>query len=457
MINWKFRTHMKRSLRPLFVALFLFQPALAASSVSAGVFDPETFALKNGMQVVVINNPRVPAVTHMVWYRVGSADEGPGETGIAHFLEHLMFKGTKIRKPGEFSAIVARNGGRENAFTSYDYTGYFQTIAVDRLELVMEMEADRMTNLVITDKEVEPERSVVLEERRSRIDNNPGAILGEQLNASLFLSHPYRNPIIGWEHDIKALDIDRILDFYKRYYRPNNAILVVAGDITAEKLRPLAEKYYGAIPAGPPVVRSWSTEPPQKSARRISHKDKRVRQPSWRRTYMAPGLKWGDPKHAYPLEVLSYIVGGGASSRLYRKLVVENKLAVSAGAYYSGDNRGPGRFVFYASPRGEVSMEQLENAIEDEIANLLQSGVTADELTRAQDRLQSEAIYARDSLSGGARALGSALAVGISVEEVEAWPERIGAVTATQVLDAARSTFDIRHSVTGLLLPEAAP
>ena len=445
---------MKRLFYPLLLALIFLAPA---SLAKAGVFNPETFTLKNGMQVVVVNNPRVPAVTHMVWYRVGSADEGPGESGIAHFLEHLMFKGTKTRKPGEFSAIVARNGGRENAFTSYDYTAYFQTIAVDRLDLMMEMEADRMTNLVITDKEVEPERQVVLEERRSRTDNNPGAILGEHINASLFLNHPYRNPIIGWEHDIKALDINRILDFYKRYYRPNNAILVVAGDITAEKLKPLAEKYYGVIPAGPPVVRSRAKEPPQKSARRVVHKDKRVRQPSWRRTYVASGLQWGDGKHTYPLEVLSNIIGGGASSRLYRKLVVEDKLAVSAGAYYSGDNRGPGRFVFYASPRGSVTMEQLEKAMETEIAKLAKAGVTADELARAKDRLQSEAVYARDSLAGGARTLGSALAAGIPVEEVEAWPKRIGAVTEAQILAAAEATFDVRRSVTGLLLPEAAP
>ena len=245
---------------PLFQKIF-FAVLLVLSGLPearAGVFNPTTFTLKNGMQVVIVENHRVPVVAHMVWYRVGSADEGPGETGIAHFLEHLMFKGTKKRKPGEFSQIVARNGGQENAFTSTDYTAHFQTIAADRLEMVMEMEADRMTNLVITEKEVEPERLVVLEERRSRVDNNPGAILGEHINGALFLNHPYRNPVIGWEHDIKALDIKRILAFYKRWYAPNNAILVVAGAITAEQVRPLAKKYYGKIPAQPPVVRNLS-------------------------------------------------------------------------------------------------------------------------------------------------------------------------------------------------------
>ena len=426
----------------------------AARPGLAAVFNPETFTLKNGMQVVVVNNPRVPVVTHMVWYRVGSADEGPGESGIAHFLEHLMFKGTKKLPNGEFSKIVARNGGQENAFTSYDYTAYYQTIAVDRLERVMAMEADRMTNLVITPDQVEPERQVVIEERRMRTDNNPGAVLGEHINAALFLNHPFRNPIIGWRHDIDALDLKRILAFYKRFYRPNNAILVVAGDITAEKLKPLAEKYYGVIPAGPPVTRARAKEPPQKAARRVIRTDARVRQASLRRTYLADSFLWGERANSYPLEVLANIIGGGASSRLYRKLVIEDKLAVSAGGYYSGDDRGPGQFSIYASPMAGVTMEKLEAAIDAEIAHILKDGVTDDELKRAKERMQAEAVYARDSLAGGARSLGSALAVGIPVAEVEAWPERIGAVTTAAILEAARDTFKIERSVTGQLLPE---
>jgi len=437
----------RRSIASLLIFPFV------VSAAAAGVFNPDTFTLKNGMRVVVVENHRVPVVTHMVWYTVGAADEGPGESGIAHFLEHLMFKGTMKRGPGEFSAIVARNGGQENAFTSSDYTAYFQTIAVDRLELVMEMEADRMTNLVITDKEVEPERMVVLEERRSRVDNNPGAVLGEHINGALYMNHPYRNPVIGWEHDIRGLDIKRILAFYKRWYAPNNAILVVAGDITAAKLKPLAEKYYGAIPAQPPVVRNRAQEPPQKAARRVVLRDKRVRQPSWRRTFIAPTLQWGDKADVYPLEVLSDILGGGASSRLYRRLVVEGKKAVSAGAYYSSDDRGPGRFVFRASPRGAVTMAELEKAVEAEIADVVRNGVTADEVRRAQQRMTAEAVYARDSLRAGARALGSALAAGMTIEDVEAWPDRIARVTPAQIQAAAKALFDTNRSVTGLLLP----
>ena len=202
-----------------------------APKVQANIFNPETFTLKNGMQVVVISNHRAPVVRHMVWYKVGGADEAPGESGIAHLLEHLMFKGTKNMEPGAFSASVARNGGQENAFTSHDYTAYFQTIASDRLDMVMRMEADRMTNLRITAEQVVPERDVVLEERRSRVDNNPSSQLREQIRAALFLNYPYRRPVIGWEHEIRALDVDRILAFYKRYYAPNNAVLIVEGDV----------------------------------------------------------------------------------------------------------------------------------------------------------------------------------------------------------------------------------
>ena len=434
----------------LFAIGLIVGPVLSAH---AGVFNPETFFLKNGMQVVVIPNHRVPVVTHMVWYRVGSADEAANESGIAHFLEHLMFKGTTNRKSGEFSEVVARNGGQENAFTSFDYTAYYQTISVDRLELLMEMEADRMTNLVITPKEVEPERQVVLEERRSRVENNPSSILSEHLNAALFLSHPYRNPVIGWKHDIEGLNIDSILAFYKRWYAPNNAILVVAGDITAAQLKPLAEKYYSKIPRQPETQRTRAKEPPQQAERRVTLRDNRVRQPTWQRTYLAPGLQLGNKAHTYPLEVLSNIIGSGTSSRLYRSLVIKQKLAISAGVYYSGDSRGPSRFIVLASPMPGVSIEKLETAVEAEIALLMKSGVTMDELNRAKSRMESEAIYARDSLSGGARVIGSALAAGLSIDDVETWPEQIAIVSVAQIQVAIKTVFKTKQSVTGILLP----
>jgi zinc protease len=430
-----------------------FAPAAGlAVETGKGVFNPETTTLSNGMRVVVIQNHRVPVVTHMVWYGVGAADEGPGESGIAHFLEHLMFKGTKRRTPGEFSRILARNGGQENAFTSSDYTAYFQNVAVDRLEMVMEMEADRMTNLVLTEKTVETEKAVVLEERRSRTDNNPGGLLAEQVDAALYLNHPYRRPVIGWAHEIEALNLKQVMAFYKKWYAPGNAILVVGGDITLEKLKPLAEKYYGSIPAAPPNPRIRPTEPPQHAARRVTLEDKRVRQPAWGRVYLAPGHLSGETKHAYALEVLSNILGEGATSRLFRTLVVEEKLAVGAGSFYQGDDRGPGKFGLYASPRPGVGMETLENKIEELVATLLRGGVTTKDVERAKKRMRAQAVYARDSLTAGARVLGAALAVGLSVEYVESWPDRIGAITAADVNAAARAVLKDSHSVTSLLL-----
>ena len=435
-----------------FAAVFLLFAAYSNSGFGA-VFNPETFMLGNGMQVVVVPNHRVPVVVHMVWYKAGSADEAPGKSGVAHFFEHLMFKGTPKFPDGVFSQTVARNGGRENAFTSTDYTAYFQTVAKDRLEIVMEMEADRMTNLVLTKAQVEPERLVILEERGQRVDNDPGSILREHVGAALFLNHPYRRPVIGWEHEIRALSLDDITDFYKRWYAPNNAILVVAGDITAAELRPLAEKYYGAIPRGPELSRRRPQEPPHHAARQVELRDARVKQSGWSRVFLAPSHFFGATQHVYPLEVLADILGGGATSRLYRDLVVEKKLAVSAGAFYSSRGLGPARFGVYASPRSGVGMDQIEAAVEDVLEEIRKSGVTDDEVTRAKGRIQAQAIFARDSLRAGAQALGSALASGLSIEDVESWPERIEAVSRPAVEAAFAAVTVEGASVTARLLP----
>lgn len=259
-------------------ALFLLAGA-ASHPADAQIFNPTTFTLDNGMQVVVIENHRAPVVTHMVWYKVGAAEEPPGKSGIAHFLEHLMFKGTNKRAPGEFSKIIARNGGSENAFTSQDYTGYFQTIAADRLALMMEIEADRMTGLVLTDEIIQPERQVVIEERRSRTDSSPSALLGEQVTAATYSNHPYRLPVIGWEHEIRALTREEIVDFYQTWYAPNNAILVVSGDVAPERVRELAETYYGPIAAKKLPPRARPTEPPHHAPREVVLRDARVDQP----------------------------------------------------------------------------------------------------------------------------------------------------------------------------------
>jgi len=425
----------------------------AAMPVRGQVFNPETAMLGNGMQVVVVTNRRAPVVTHMVWYRVGALDEPPAKSGIAHLLEHLMFKGTNTLKPGEFSATVSRNGGQENAFTGTDYTGYWQSVAVDRLETMMTIEADRMANLVLTPEVVAPEVLVVMEERRSRVENEPGSQLREKANAAMFMNHPYRLPIIGWEHEIAGLTQDDALAFYRSWYAPNNAVLVVAGDVTLADVLPLAEKTYGLIPARALPDRLDWREPENRADATVTLSDPKVTTPNWGRSFQAPSYLYGAIEHAYALQVLAEILSGGPTTRLYKALVIDQAIASSAGAWYDPDRRGPGQFGFYASPRGDGTLETVAAAMQAEIARLLSDGVTAEEVERAKRSMQDAAILARDSLTTPARALGSALAIGLTVEDVEDWPNRIGAVTPEQVLAAAKAVLADTPSVTSILMP----
>jgi zinc protease len=435
----------------------------AGSALRAEVFNPETFTLANGMQVVVVPNHRVPVVTHMVWYRVGAANEAPGQSGVAHLLEHLMFKGTDNTAPGEFSRTVARHGGRENAFTSYHYTTYFQNVARDRLEEVMVLEADRMGNLALTPEQIETERLVVLEERRQIVDNNPTAVLSELRDVALYMNAEYRRPVIGFQHEIEALTHDDIIAFYRRWYVPNNAILVVGGDITADELLPLAEKTYGVLEARVVPNDSVRMEPPHHAPRRIVMHDEKVGQPMWSRTWLAPSYMAGlapdfEPnreRDAYPLQVAAEVLGGGPVSEVYRRLVIEQQLAVSAGASYNPSTKGQGRFMVYASPQPGVTMEQLEIAVDAVLDEVIDSGLVPEEVERAKRRMQADAVYARDSLGAGANALGRALAIGLSVEDVEAWPKRIAAVTPEAAQAALIDVLDLKRSVTAQLLPLA--
>ena len=447
--------HLSRAFLAPFAALVVFSMVLVSTSpIEAKIFDPKTFTLKNGMQVVVISNSRAPVVRQMVWYKVGSADEGEGESGIAHLLEHLMFKGTKTTESGEFSKKIARNGGQENAFTSYDYTAYFQTIAKGRLEMVMKYEANRMTNLVITADEVVPERDVVLEERRSRVDNNPRAQLGEQVNATLFTNYPYRRPIIGWEHEIAALDLDRILAFYRKYYAPNNAVLIVEGDVTVDEIKPLAEKYYGVIPRGPDIRRDRTIEPPARANKRVILEHDRVTQARWNRSYLAPSYSYGEGQHRYALQILTELLGGGASSRLHKRLVLDDKIALSAGSFYSPDALGPATFYFYVSPKPGIDLALIDPAVDEELSRLINEGVTKKEVNDAIDRLQNHASFARDNFGTASRVFGVALTSGGSVEEVETWPARISEVTPEAVMAAAKHVFEGTYHVTSQLLPK---
>jgi zinc protease len=417
-------------------------------------FNAESFTLANGLEVVVAENHRAPIATQMIWYKVGAADEQRGKTGIAHFLEHLMFRGTKETPPGAFSRTIAQNGGRDNAFTTADYTAYYQNVATDRLELVMKLEAERMRDLVITDAVVVPERDVILEERRSRIDNSPAALLNEQLAAAQFLNHPYHNPVIGWEHEMAGLTTEDALDFYRRWYAPNNAVLVIGGDVTVDRVRALAEKYYGPIPSRPVPERHRVSEPPKAAATRLVMKSPRAGEPSWTRSYLAPSYHAGEKQYAYALQVLAEALGGGASARFYHTLVLEKQAALNAGAFYSPDAVDLATFGFYATPRKGVAIADLEAALEAEVKKVLTDGLSAEEVDRAKRHMQSQAIYARDSLEGPARVIGSGLASGRTLDEVETWPARIGRVTVDEVNAAARLVLHDETAVTGVLLPE---
>jgi zinc protease len=392
----------------------------------------------------------------MVWYRVGAADEPRGYSGIAHFFEHLMFKGTREIAPGEFSRTVARNGGEDNAFTNWDYTAYYERIARDRLELVMRMEADRMRNLRFTDETFASERNVIVEERRQRTDNSPGALLGERMRAMLWPHHPYGTPVIGWLHEIQTLPRERALEFYQTWYAPNNAILVVAGDVDAAELRPLAERYYGRLrPTRDLPSRTWVVDPPSIGPMRVSHSDQKVRQPSFSRLYRAISYGTDTGRQAHALDVTIEILGGSETSRLYRALVEDQRIAVSAGASASTSGLGGGSVSVYATPVEGVTLEQVEAAADTVIAEYLRDGPTEVELTRAKNSLSANAVYSRDSQESMANIYGASLAQGESIEDVVNWPTDIEAVTRDEALAMARQTLDINASVTGWLLPEA--
>jgi zinc protease len=428
--------------------------ALAQTTVTSE--PPATFTLGNGMMVVVIPDHRTPVVTQMIWYKVGSADETPGKSGLAHFLEHLMFKGTSKHPAGEFSQTVLRIGGNENAFTSTDYTGYFQRVPREQLGKMMEFEADRMTGLVLKDENVLPERDVVLEEYNMRVANNPEARLTEQIMAALYLNHPYGRPVIGWHQEIEKLDREDALAFYKRFYAPNNATLVIAGDVNADEVRPMAERTFGAVPAQPSIVprRLRPQEPTPIAPRTVTFSDPRVEQPKLSRYYLVPSATTAAAGESAALDVLAQLLGGGSNSYLYRALVVDKPLAVNAGAGYQGTALDPTQFTISASPKRGVGFAQVEQAIDEVIAKVAQNTVAAEDLERVKTQLIAEAIYAQDNQATLARWYGAALTTGLSIEDIRSWPDRIRAVTAEQVRAAAQNWLDKKRSVTGYLIKD---
>jgi zinc protease len=420
---------------------------------------PASFTLPNGLQVLVIQDHRTPVVTQMVWYKVGSADETPGKSGLAHFLEHLMFKGTEKHPAGEFSQTVLKIGGNENAFTSTDYTGYFQRVPRDQLPKMMEFEADRMTGLILKDENVLPERDVVLEEYNMRVANNPEARLNEQIMAALYLNHPYGRPVIGWHQEIEKLDREDALAFYRRFYAPNNAILVIAGDVEVKDIRPMVEETFGKVQPQPaiPAKRVRPQEPEPVAPRTVTLADPHVEQPTVKRYYLVPSATTAAPGESAALDVLAQLMGSGSNSYLYRALVVDRPLAVSASAAYSSTSLDPTQFSISVAPRPGVEFSTVEQIVDGVIADVAQKEVRAEDLERVKTQLIAESVYAQDNQATMARWYGGGLTSGLSVEDIRSWPDRIRAVTADQIRAAAQKWLDKKRSVTGYLIKDTTP
>lgn len=435
--------------------------SLALCSAAAAAWSEEvaTFSLDNGLDVVVLEDHRAPVVVHMVWYRVGAADEQPGVSGIAHYLEHLMFKGTDELEPGEFSRVVAQQGGADNAFTGPDYTAYFQRVAADRLGLMMEMEADRMRDLSLDDRDIATELRVVQEERNQRIESDPGALFSEQRDAAQYLNHPYGRPVIGWMDEVEQLTLPDAVSFYERYYAPNNAILIVAGDVTPDEVRALAEEHYGPLePTEDLPERVRPQEPPQLAERRLTYEDPRVAQPYVIRTYLAPERDAGSQDEAAALTLLAEILGGGQTSELASRLQFGTGEALHVAAFYNGTSYDDTTFGLVVVPAPGTSLEEAEAALDRELESFVEDGVDADQLARIKTQIRADEIYEQDSVRSIADRYGRALTSGLTVEDVQAWPRVLEAVTAEEIVAAAEEALDRDRAVTGYLTgPDTAP
>ncbi len=420
-----------------------------ATAQSGNAWAPESFTLSNGMRAVVLPDHRAPVVTHMIWYRVGSADEAPGKSGLAHFLEHLMFKATKTRPAGEYSKIVARNGGQDNAGTFYDFTNYHFRVAKDRLPLMMRMEADRMVNLQLADAEVLPERGVVQEERRQNVDSSPAAILDEMVYAKLFAGHPYASPVIGRMEEVAKLTRADAVAWYRTWYGPENAILVVSGDMTAAELKPLAEDIYGRIPQrGDLKVRAWPAVKPTGEVAEVVFRDPKVSQSTWSRNWL--GVKIGHPDAA-ALQVGMQVLAGGRTSRFYRELIEGGKAVMAHG--YSSEMEAAGTLSINLTPTPGISVEAIRGAAMVITNRFLDQGPTAQELARAKSLLAAEAVFRRDNQVGMANWYGVMLTAGQSLDQIAAFDARVASVTAADVKAAmARYLLGPRY-VDSLLAP----
>lgn len=415
----------------------------------------ERFTLRNGLHVVVMPNHRIPAVSHILFVRAGGADDPYGKSGLAHYLEHLMFSGTKAYPEGEYDRAVNRVGGNQNAYTTRDYTAYYATVPKDALEQVMAMEADRLQSMEITEAHAAREKKVVSEERNTRVENSPVALFSEQVDAITFLNHPYAQPLIGWAEDIATYSPGDARQFFKRYYRASNMVLVVAGDVTVNEVRRKAQHYYGGLPSGEAVKRVWPKEPPLRLTRTAEMEDARAQQPRLLRQYTAPSAMEGDTAQAMPLALFTQYLGGGSTSLLYRQLVLEQKLANHVSASYDPLDRGPALVRIWAVPAEGVSLKTLERALDGVLEEALGALPDEADLARAKTQWKADAVYAQDGLTPLAQLIGQLIMIGKDEQYFYEWREMIDAVTAGQMLEAAQQVMNPTRRVTGYLTPSS--
>mgnify|MGYP002716468576 CR=1 FL=1 len=421
------------------------------------LFGATTWTLANGLRVVHVESRRVPVVAHYLFYGAGGGEDPPGRSGVAHFLEHMMFKGSRNVAPGELSLAVAREGGQDNAFTSRDVTAYFQHVETSRLPLVMRMEADRFAAPLIPADTLEPERDVILEERRLRTDSNPRARFWESFEAALWgPQHWHGRPIIGWEPEIRAITRGDLETFYRDRYAPANAVLVVAGDAREAEVRRLAEELYGQVPARPHKGRDRGPPPAAPVEPRITRRDPAVREASFMRSAVAPSLTWGDRDRAWALEVVAHLLGGGQGSRMHKALV-ETGLATGAGCSFDAEAAGAASFTLSATLRPGVAPERLEAAVDETVSRLLQDGPTEEERARSVRQITAGALLTLDGFGNAPRMLGGALSIGLPIETVEFWPRSLREVTLARTAEAARAVLGGAPSTTGWLVPGESP
>jgi len=443
----------RRSLSPtppgvlllLLLLLLLGAPRAFAAGLAERVFET---TLENGLKVLIVEEHKSPVVTVQTWYRVGSRNEQIGKTGLSHMVEHMMFKGTPAVGPKQFSRLIQRNGGHDNAFTSADYTGYYINFASDRVGLALELEADRMANLLLPAEEFEPERKVILEERRLRIDDQPGQALGETLRAVAFLAHPYRWPVIGWASDIESYTREDLVKHYQTYYSPNNATLIVAGDVTKEAVLPQIQRLFGRIARGPDPPKVTTEEPPQRGERRVIVR-KTAELPLVFVVYHVPNITHPD---TYALDVLSTILGGGESSRLYQRLVYEQRIASFASSDYSGMHHDPHLFGLNGGPLPGKTAEEVEQALYAEVERMKSEPISDRELQKAKNQVEADFVFTQDSVHRMASLLGA-------LESVASWTllgkylDGIRQVTAADVQRVARQYLTPENRTVGTLVP----